>query len=158
MNLFKKSAVVAGALALGLTLASCSSGADAPTTDNSSSQPSTPNETTPSTPGETGGMNKLAPVIIDVMNLTDGQTFEVMEGNSIDLVVPGETGMWKADVSDPTVLEFSEGGRVGEADFNPGLRATAVGETTVTITDGFVQPLTFTVVVTPSTIPDGAVA
>lgn len=165
MNIFKKSAVIAGALALGLTLASCSGGTtDTTEPDSTVTQPSASpeNTTTPDAtePGDSTGFAKLAPVIINPADLTEGQVVEVMEGNGIDLTVDGDPAAWKGESSDPSVAEFSPGGVSGEATFNPGVYALSAGESTITLTDGETggTVITFVVSVTPSTIPDGAVA
>lgn len=157
MNMFKKSAVIGGVLALGLTLASCSGETiDISEPDSTVTQPSAAPETT--SPGQDGA-GKFAPVIINPATITEGQTVEVMKGNGIDLTVDGDPSMWTGESSDPSVAEFSPGGVSGEATFNPGIQTVAAGETTITLTDGSSgKTITFVVKVTPSTIPDGAVA
>lgn len=160
MNIFKKSAVVAGVLALGLTLASCSGGTtDTAEPDSTVTQPSAAPDTTSPDPTMPGGAGKFAPVILNPADLTEGEVVEVMEGNGIDLTVDGDPSMWTGESSDPSVAEFTPGGVSGEATFNPGVQTVAAGETTITLTDGEMgKTITFVVSVTPSTIPDGAVA
>lgn len=161
MNILKKSAVIAGALALGLTLASCSGGTtDTNEPDSTVTQPSAAPETTSPDPTMPGGAAKFAPVILDPSEVNEGQVVEVMEGNGIDLA--SDTWGWEnwtGESSDPSVAEFIPGGVSGEATFNPGIQTVAAGETTITLTDGGSgKTITFVVKVTPSTIPDGAVA
>jgi hypothetical protein len=102
-----------------------------------------------SSPGA-GGSSALPPVIVELDNV-DGTTVEVPEGGAIDLTGDEEdfTG-WKAEIADPEVVEFVPGRDDGSAQFNPGLTATSVGETEVTLENSESgDTVTFTVEVVP---------
>ena len=93
----------------------------------------------------------VAPVTVSVGEL-QGSTVtvglsQVININTGDLAVDSYT----AEIADPSILEFVQGKVDGEATFNPGLTPRAAGTTEVTLTNsqGGIQPLTFTVVVTP---------
>lgn len=92
----------------------------------------------------------LPPVIVDLGDV-DGTTVEVTEGGTIDLTGDDETyAAWTADIDDPDVVEFVAGRDDGSAQFNPGLTATSVGETDVTLDNGETgDSVTFTVDVVP---------
>jgi hypothetical protein len=111
----------------GLALAGCSSGE--------------------SPPGESSA---LPPVIVD-LDEVDGTTVQVDEGGSIDLTGDDETFTeWSADIADPSIVEFVPGNDDGDAQFNPGLTATSVGETEVTLDNASSgDTVTFTVEVVP---------
>lgn len=107
-----------------------------------------------STPAETSstpiGGDVITPVTMDAGKL-QGATVDLVVGqvlniNTGDLAVDSYTGT----VADPKVAEFTPGRTDDSAEFNPGVKALAVGETEATLTnsDGGIQPLTFTVVVT----------
>lgn len=91
----------------------------------------------------------LPPVIVDVNSL-DGTTVEVPEGGTIDITGDDETFTdWEATIADPAVASFTPGREEGSAQFNPGLQATGVGTTEVTLTNSSSgATLTFTVDVT----------
>ncbi len=93
--------------------------------------------------------NVLPPVIVDVGSL-DGTTVEVPEGGTVDITGDEETFTdWEATIADPAVVSFTPGREEGGAQFNPGLQATAVGSTEVTLTNSSSgTTLTFTVDVT----------
>jgi hypothetical protein len=99
---------------------------------------------------DTGGSSALPPVIVELDNI-DGTTVEVPEGGSIDLTGDDETAIqWTADIDDPEVVEFVPGRDDGSAQFNPGLTATSVGQTEVTLENGETgDTVTFTVEVVP---------
>jgi len=103
---------------------------------------------TPGTPSDSA----LPPVIVD-LGTVDGTTVEVPEGGSVDLTGDDETFTeWTADISDPGVVEFVPGRDDGSAQFNPGLTATSVGETEVTLENGETgDTVTFTVEVVAET-------
>jgi len=93
----------------------------------------------------------VEPVTVDVGQL-QGATVEVAMGqiiniNTGDLAVDSYT----AKIGDPSIAEFTQGKTEGDATFNPGIKPLAVGETSVTMTNaqGGIQPLEFTVKVTP---------
>lgn len=121
-----------GALAVLVALAGCASGSG----DSGSSA-------APSTAGQ------LPPVIVDLGEV-DGTTVEVALGNSIDLVGDDvHYATWEADIADPSIVEFVPGRDDGSAQFNPGLTATAVGETEVELSNSHSgDEVAFTVVVT----------
>ena len=99
-----------------------------------------------------GGSSALPPVIVE-LDTVDGATVEVSEGGSVDLTGDDETYTeWTADIADPDIVEFVPGRDDGSAQFNPGLTATAVGETEVTLENSESgDTVTFTVEVTPTT-------
>lgn len=98
-----------------------------------------------------GGSSALPPVIVD-LDTVDGTTVEVPEGGSVDLTGDDETyTAWTADIADPAIVEFVPGKDDGYAQFNPGLTATSVGETEVTLDNSETgDTVTFTVEVVPS--------
>ncbi len=96
----------------------------------------------------------IPPVIVDLGEV-DGTTVEVDEGGTIDLTGDDETyAAWTADIGDPAIVEFTPGRDDGSAQFDPGLTATAPGETEVTLDNTETgESVTFTVeVVGPSSI------
>lgn len=103
-----------------------------------------------SSPGAPLDASALPPVIVE-LDTIDGTTVEVPEGGSIDLTGDEETfAEWTAEISDPEVVEFVPGRDDGGAQFNPGLTATSVGETDVTLENGATgDTATFTVEVVP---------
>lgn len=96
-----------------------------------------------------GGMNNpvQAPVTMDVNDLqgatVDLKVGQVLNINTGDLAVDSYT----AEVSDPSIAEFTQGREDGSATFNPGFTAKAEGSTEVTMTNeqGGIQPLEFTI-------------
>ena len=103
--------------------------------------------------GTSDGSSALPPVIVEIDSL-DGTTVEVPEGGSVDLTGDDETyTAWTADIADPDVVEFVPGRDDGSAQFNPGLTATSVGETDVTLENGETgDSVTFTVEVVPESM------
>jgi hypothetical protein len=103
-----------------------------------------------SSPGPPPDASALPPVIVE-LDTVDGTTVEVPEGGSIDLTGDDETFTeWTAEISDPEVVKFVPGRDDGSAQFNPGLTATSVGETDVTLENGATgDTVTFTVEVVP---------
>jgi hypothetical protein len=104
-------------------------------------------------PTGNGGSSALPPVIVELGDV-DGTTVEVPEGGSIDLTGDEETAIqWTADIADPEVVEFVPGRDDGSAQFNPGLTATSVGQTEVTLENGETgDTVTFTVEVVPQQV------
>jgi hypothetical protein len=104
-------------------------------------------------PAGNGGSSALPPVIVELDDI-DGTTVEVPEGGSIDLTGDEETAtQWTADIADPEVVEFVPGRDDGSAQFNPGLTATSVGQTEVTLENGETgDTVTFTVEVVPQQV------
>ncbi|MBB2976805.1 hypothetical protein FHX49_002391 [Microbacterium endophyticum] len=93
----------------------------------------------------------IAPVTMDAGEL-QGETVDLVVGqvlniNTGDLAVDSYTG----EVADEKVAEFVAGYVQDGTTFNPGISALATGESSVTLTnsDGGIQPLEFTVVVSP---------
>lgn len=105
--------------------------------------------TTTDTPETPIGGDVITPVTMEANDL-QGATVDLIVGqvlniNTGDLAVDSYTG----EVADTAVAEFVEG-TIGSAETNPGVEALAVGETEVTMknSDGGIQELVFTVVVT----------
>lgn len=93
----------------------------------------------------------VAPITVTANDL-QGQTVEVPLNSTLvintgDLAVDSYT----AKVADESVATFVQGRSDGSAEFNPGFTPKKVGETEVTMTneDGGIQPLEFTIKVTP---------
>ncbi len=128
MTKFFAAASIVAVSAIGLT--ACASGSsDAPTTPI--------------------GTNVIAPVTMEANDL-QGATVDLVVGqvlniNTGDLAVDSYTG----EVADTAVATFVAGRKDDDAEFNPGVQALAEGETAVTMTNsnGGIQPLSFTVVV-----------
>ncbi|MFF2371965.1 hypothetical protein [Agromyces sp. NPDC058110] len=97
----------------------------------------------------TASAGQLPPVIVDLGDV-DGTTVEVALGNSIDLTGDDEHfTAWSAEIADPSIVEFVPGSDDGSAQFNPGLTATAAGETEVSLSNAESgDEVAFTVVVT----------
>ncbi|KAA9135878.1 hypothetical protein [Microbacterium caowuchunii] len=96
------------------------------------------------------GGDVIAPVTMAADDL-QGATVDLLVGQVLnittgDLAVDSYTGQ----VADAEVATFVEGRTDGSAEFNPGVEAVGAGTTDVTMTnsDGGIQPLRFTVVVT----------
>lgn len=127
-------AACAALAAAALSLAACgTSAAPAPTVTESSI-----------------GGDVIAPVTMAAGDL-QGATVDLLVGQVLnittgDLAVDSYTG----EVADTDVATFVEGRADGSAEFNPGVEAVGAGTTDVTMTnsDGGIQPLRFTVVVT----------
>ena len=92
----------------------------------------------------------IPPVTVDANDL-QGETVDLVVGqilniNTGDLAVDSYSG----EVEDTGVAEFVKGYEQGGATFNPGVKALAVGSTTVVMSnsDGGIQDLTFTIDVT----------
>lgn len=97
-----------------------------------------------------GGGPVITPVTEEVGDL-QGRTIDLV----VDQVLNINTGdlapdSYEGTVADPAVAEFVAGGEEGDATFNPGVKALAVGETDVVLsnTDGGIEDVTFTVRVT----------
>ncbi len=90
--------------------------------------------------------NPLPPVIVDIGSV-GGTTVEVRTGGTVDITGDDETSTdWTAEIADPDVVSFVPGRDDGSAQFNPGLEATAVGSTEVTLTNSASgESVTFTV-------------
>ncbi|TAJ49412.1 MAG: hypothetical protein EPO52_03830 [Herbiconiux sp.] len=101
------------------------------------------------TPATPIGTNVIAPVTMEANDL-QGATVDLVVGqvlniNTGDLAVDSYTG----EVADASVATFVAGHKDDDVEFNPGVQALAAGKTDVTMTNsnGGIQPLSFTVVV-----------
>ncbi len=117
-NPLSKGAAIGASALLGVTLlAGCSSSSDETATDSTSEQ--TSEEST----------QMLPPVIVE-----PGQTEATAKvGDFIDVVVDEVIGTTIA-TDNPEVLEISQARQDGDAIFNPGAKALAPGNATITVT------------------------
>ncbi|MCS5716078.1 hypothetical protein NVV95_16150 [Herbiconiux sp. CPCC 205716] len=96
------------------------------------------------------GGDIVAPVTMEANDL-QGATVDLVVGQVLN-VKTGDlaTDSYTGEVADTQVATFVKGATGGSAETNPGVTAVGPGETEVTMTnsDGGIQPLTFTVVVT----------
>ena len=97
----------------------------------------------------------VAPIVVNAGDI-QGSTVEVPLNSTLvintgDLAVDSYT----AEVADESIATFVQGKDDGSASFNPGFSPKKVGETEVTLTNeqGGIQPLEFTLKVTP--VPAG---
>ncbi|WPO85277.1 hypothetical protein SCB71_13760 [Herbiconiux sp. KACC 21604] len=96
------------------------------------------------------GGDVIAPVTMEANDL-QGETVDLVVGQVLNINTGDlATDSYSGEVADTAVATFTKGGSDSSAEFNPGVEAVGVGETEVTMTnsDGGIQPLTFTVVVT----------
>lgn len=164
---------VPAAVVLGVALAACGDSADkkadatsssASASVSSSAPVSTPTSTTESTTTVTStatttatttetpiGGDVVAPVTMNV-NQLQGATVSLVVGQVLNI----DTGSlpldsYQGEVANTSVASYINGYSNGGAQFSPGVTAVAPGTTAVTMTNsqGGIQPLTFTVVVTP---------
>lgn len=97
------------------------------------------------------GGDIIAPVTKNAGDLQGGDVElvvgQVLNINTGDLAVQSYSG----EVADESVAVFVPGREDGSAEFNPGVEAVGTGATTVVLTneDGGIQPVTFTVTVSP---------
>lgn len=97
------------------------------------------------------GGDVIAPVTKNAGDLQGGDVElvvgQVLNINTGDLAVQSYSG----EVADESVAVFVPGREDGSAEFNPGVEAVRAGTTTVVLTneDGGIQPVTFTVTVSP---------
>ncbi|MDI6022433.1 hypothetical protein QBL02_02625 [Leucobacter sp. UT-8R-CII-1-4] len=120
---------------LTVTLSAC--GSASPDSSNSSSS---------GTEQPIGG-DIVAPVTMGVNDL-QGAKVELVVGQVLNIDTESlATDSYTAELSDPKVAEFHQGGKKDTADFNPGITALSAGTTTVTMVNaqGGIQPLEFTV-------------
>lgn len=111
---------------------------------------STATSTTTATQSPIGG-NVITPVTMSVNELP-GATVQLVVGQVLNINTDSMAGdSYSGEVADTSVATFSAGGSDGSAEFNPGVSAVSPGGTTVTMTNvqGGIEPLTFTVVVSP---------
>ena len=99
-----------------------------------------------------GATPVVTPVVVNSGDI-QGSVVEVPLNSTLvintgDLAVDSYT----AEIADPSIAEFVQGREDGSASFNPGLKPKKVGETEVTMTNeqGGIQPLEFTLKVTPA--------
>jgi hypothetical protein len=92
-----------------------------------------------------------APVTVELDELA-GRTVDVPLDSLLNINV-GENDVTRvtAIIADPRIAEFVPGSDDGSAQFNPGVRPRAVGQTDVTLTheDGAFEPVEFVLNVTP---------
>jgi hypothetical protein len=95
------------------------------------------------------GGDIVAPVTMGV-NQLQGAEVELVVGQALNIDTESlAVDSYTAEISDAKVLEFTQGGTSGGAEFNPGLLALAEGSSEVTLINdqGGIQPLEFTVTV-----------
>jgi hypothetical protein len=106
--------------------------------------------TTSDTPETPIGGDVITPVTMEAGDL-QGATVDLVVGQVLNITT-GDLAVdsYSGEVADTGVAEFIEGDASGSAETNPGVEALAVGETEVTMTNsnGGIQPLEFTVVIT----------
>lgn len=86
------------------------------------------------------------------VNELEGSTVELVTGQVLNIDTESlDVDSYEAEIADPTIVEFTQGTTDESAEFNPGLTALAEGETMVTLTNeqGGIQPLVFSVTVSP---------
>ena len=92
----------------------------------------------------------IAPVTVEANDL-QGETVDLLVGQTLNINT-GDLAVdsYRGEVADTEVATFVAGHDDGSATFNPGVEAVAPGTTKVTMTNsnGGIQPLEFTVVVT----------
>lgn len=123
-----KTKLWAAALLVGLTLAGCA---------GQSSEPI--------------GRDVIAPLTVTANEL-QGETVELLVGQTLNINTESlAVDSYGGEVEDTAVAEFEPGRVDNSAEFNPGVIALAPGTTMVTLTNeqGGIQPLEFTVVVSP---------
>lgn len=94
--------------------------------------------------------NVIAPVTMSVNEL-QGADVELKVGQVLNINTDSlAVDSYEAEVSNPSVAEFTQGREDGSATFNPGFTAKSEGTTDVTMTNeqGGIQPLEFTITVT----------
>lgn len=80
----------------------------------------------------------------------DQTEVEATVGRMIDFTVGDDPQHWTIETDNPEVLKVTDGKKEGDAYFNPGAEALAVGTATVTLTDteGDLDAMEYTVTVT----------
>jgi hypothetical protein len=92
----------------------------------------------------------VAPVTVKIADL-DGTTVKVALSQVVNLDTGDlATDSYSGTVADTSIATFTQGGKNGGADFNPGLTPHKVGTTEVTLSnsDGGIQNVEFTLDVT----------
>lgn len=87
------------------------------------------------------------------VNELPGETIDLVVGQVLNINTDSlAVDSYSAEISDPAVAEFVQGRNDGSAEYNPGLTALAEGRTDIVLTNtqGSIQPLEFTVLVSPS--------
>lgn len=104
-----------------------------------------------SSPSEPDGKNVIAPVSMDANDL-QGKTVDLVVGQVLNINTGDlKTDSYSGTVADTKIATFSPGSEKEGLVLNPGVEAVAIGETAVTLknSNGGIQPLEFTVKVTP---------
>jgi len=135
--------VIAGTAAV-LALTGCSSSSSETTTSPTPVQTSAV-----ASPTETAA-SPMASEIGPIMVAPDETEVSATVGRSINFDVGAKPGNWDIQSSDPAVVSVTKGGKQGDAVFNPGAQALAVGTATVTLTDSTseMDAMVYTVTVT----------
>ena len=97
--------------------------------------------------GSQEGMPAIAPVTMSVEDLHD-QTIELTVGQMLNITTGDLDGeSYNGEVADPDIAIFVPARKTDSAEYNPGIKALARGETTVTLSDmqGGIENVTFTV-------------
>tara|TARA_R110002051_G_scaffold246021_1_gene305644 strand:- start:22502 stop:22882 length:381 start_codon:yes stop_codon:yes gene_type:complete len=92
----------------------------------------------------------ITPISVEANDL-QGDTVELIVGQVLNINTGDlATDSYSGETSDDSVAVFTPGTGGTGAEFNPGVKAVGVGETDVTMknSDGGIQDLNFTVVVT----------
>lgn len=93
------------------------------------------------------GGDIIAPVTKGVNDL-QGAEIELVVGQVLNIDTESlAVDSYTAEIADPKIAEFSQGGKKDTAEFNPGITALSAGTTTVKMVNaqGGIQPLEFTV-------------
>ncbi len=97
--------------------------------------------------GSAGGGPVIAPVTMSVDDL-QGATVDLEVGQVLNITTGDLDGeSYSGEVKDPAVAEFVPAKKDDSAEFNPGVKALADGETEVVLSnsDGGIEDVTFTV-------------
>lgn len=88
----------------------------------------------------------IGPIVVE----PDQTEVEATVGRMIDFTVGDDPQHWTIETDNPEVLKVTDGKKEGDAYFNPGAEALAVGTATVTLTDteGDLDAMEYTVTVT----------
>ena len=105
------------------------------------------------------GLAACGPSILDPVPAPVSVMIDELEGQTVDVpldsvlninVGDADVTAFTAIIDDPSIAAFQAGEDDGSAQFNPGVRPLAVGETAVTLTDetGKLDPIEFVLRVT----------
>ncbi len=130
--------IIAGTAAV-LALTGCSS-----SSSDTTSSPSPAATSAEATTSPDAGM--IGPIVVE----PDQTEVEATVGRMIDFQVGDSPEHWTIETDNPEVLSVTPGKKEGDAYFNPGAEALAVGTATVTLTDtkGDLDAMEYTVTVT----------